>query len=105
VGTIEWAAAREGKVHYARVQSHTLTVVREWIVKADHDLVAAGQILNLGKAAPTETVGFHAQQCIEQYLKAILVYRSIPFTYRPRRVPFPAAVGKLEPGHLVAPCS
>src|SRR5436309_943967 len=33
-----------------------------------------------GKATPTETVGFHAQQCVEKYLKAILVYRSIPFT-------------------------
>jgi HEPN domain-containing protein len=56
-----------------------LTVVREWIVKADHDLTAAVQILKLGKEAPTETVGFHAQQCVEKYLKAILVYRSIPF--------------------------
>jgi HEPN domain-containing protein len=56
-----------------------LTVVREWIVKADHDLTAAAQILKLGKAAPVETVCFHAQQCVEKYLKAILVYRSIPF--------------------------
>jgi HEPN domain-containing protein len=57
-----------------------LTVVREWIVKADHDLTAAAQILKLGKATPTETVCFHAPQCVEKYLKSILVYRSIPFT-------------------------
>ena len=57
----------------------TLTVVREWIVKADHDLTAAAQILKLGKAAPTDTVCFHAQQCVEKYLKAILVYRNLPF--------------------------
>ncbi|MBI1916693.1 MAG: HEPN domain-containing protein [Planctomycetes bacterium] len=57
-----------------------LTVVREWIVKAEHDLTAAAQILTLGKATPTETVGFHAQQCVDKYLKAVLVYRSIPFT-------------------------
>ena len=56
-----------------------LTVVREWLVKADNDLTAAAQILKLGKAAPVETVCFHAQQCIEKYLKAMLVYRSIPF--------------------------
>jgi HEPN domain-containing protein len=61
------------------VSEAVLTVVREWIVKADHDLTAAAHILKLGKAAPTETVGFHAQQCVEKYLKAILVYRSIPF--------------------------
>jgi hypothetical protein len=41
---------------------------------------AAAQILKLGKDAPTDTVGFHAQQCVEKYLKAVLVYRSIPFT-------------------------
>jgi HEPN domain-containing protein len=57
----------------------TLTVVREWIVMADHDLTAAAQVLKLEKAAPFETVCFHAQQCVEKYLKAILVYRSIPF--------------------------
>lgn len=56
-----------------------LTVVREWIIKADHDLTAAAQILKLGKAAPVEIVCFHAQQCVEKYLKAMLVYRSIPF--------------------------
>jgi hypothetical protein len=42
-----------------------LTVVREWIIKADHDLTAAAQILKLGKATPAETVCFHAQQCVE----------------------------------------
>ena len=62
-----------------RASEAVLTVVREWIVKADHDLTAAAQILKLGKDAPTETVCFHAQQCVEKYLKAILVYRGIPF--------------------------
>jgi HEPN domain-containing protein len=61
------------------VSEAVLTVVREWIVKADHDLTAAVQIPKLGKATPTEAVCFHAQQCIEKYLKAVLVYRSIPF--------------------------
>jgi HEPN domain-containing protein len=57
----------------------TLQVVREWVLKAEHDLTAAAQILKLGRTAPTETVAFHAQQCIEKYLKAMLVYRSLPF--------------------------
>jgi HEPN domain-containing protein len=56
-----------------------LAVVQEWIVKADNDLTAAAQILKLGKDTPTDTVCFHAQQCVEKYLKAILVYRNIPF--------------------------
>ncbi len=63
-----------------RVSEAVLVVVREWIVKAEHDLTAAAHILKLGKDAPTETIGFHAQQCVEKYLKAILVYRRIAFT-------------------------
>jgi HEPN domain-containing protein len=63
-----------------RVPETILTLVREWIVKADHDLTVAIHILKLGKDAPPETLGFHAQQCVEKYLKAILVYRCIPFT-------------------------
>jgi HEPN domain-containing protein len=56
-----------------------LTVVREWLVQADNDLTAAAQILKLGKDAPVEAVCFHAQQRVEKHLKAMLVYRSIPF--------------------------
>ena len=61
------------------VSEAVLTVVREWILKADHDLTAAAQILKLGKDAPVDTVYFHARQCVEKYLKTVLVYRSIPF--------------------------
>src|SRR5262245_37094448 len=69
-----------GKARYSMpAPKAVLTVVREWIEKAENDLTAAAQILKLGKAAPTDTVAFHAQQCVEKYLKAILVYRSIPF--------------------------
>ncbi len=56
-----------------------LTLLREWVTKADNDLTAALQILKLGEAAPMDTIGFHAQQCVEKYLKAILVHRGIPF--------------------------
>jgi HEPN domain-containing protein len=62
-----------------RVSEAILAVVREWIIKADHDLTMAAHILKLGKDAPPEGLGFHSQQCVEKYLKAILVYRSIPF--------------------------
>ena len=57
----------------------TLAVLREWVAKAENDLTAAVQILKLGAAAPMDTIGFHAQQCVEKYLKAILVHRGIPF--------------------------
>lgn len=63
------------------VSEAVLTIVREWIVKADHDLTAAAQILKLGKDTPVDTVCFHAQQGVEKYLKATLVYRSLPFPH------------------------
>jgi HEPN domain-containing protein len=54
-------------------------VVSEWAEKAEHDFQTAVQILKLGKVSPTEIVCFHAQQCVEKYLKAILVREQILF--------------------------
>ncbi len=55
-------------------------IVREWIVKAENDLRNAAHTLTLKEDVPTDTICFHAQQCIEKYLKAFLVSRSIAFT-------------------------
>jgi len=54
-------------------------VAREWTTKADNDLKNALHTLKLGKECPTDTVCFHAQQCVEKYLKALLVALEIPF--------------------------
>jgi HEPN domain-containing protein len=50
-----------------------LIVAREWMTKGDNDLKNAVHTLKLGKECPTDTVCFHAQQCVEKYLKAFLV--------------------------------
>jgi hypothetical protein len=39
-----------------------ITVVREWVVKADSDLTAAAALLRLKDGCPTDVVCFHAQQ-------------------------------------------
>jgi len=57
----------------------TLNLVRQWIEKAEHDLRTAEHTLKLKKNCPFDTVCFHAQQCAEKYLKALLVARGIPF--------------------------
>lgn len=51
-----------------------LRVISQWVEKAENDLTNASYTLKLGKACPTDTVCFHAQQCIEKYLKALLAY-------------------------------
>src|SRR5438045_2052437 len=54
-------------------------VVAEWAAKAENDLITAAHTLKLRADCPTDTVCFHAQQCVEKYLKALLVLSSIPF--------------------------
>lgn len=53
--------------------------ISQWIAKAESDLISASCILKLKKDCPTDTVCFHAQQCIEKYIKAILVLRGTNF--------------------------
>lgn len=54
-------------------------VAAEWIVKAENDLLNATHTLTLGSRCPTDTVCFHAQQCAEKYLKALLTFRGSDF--------------------------
>jgi HEPN domain-containing protein len=56
-----------------------LTIVQQWVQKADHDLLNATHTLKLGALGPTDTVSFHAQQCIEKYLKALLTWNGLDF--------------------------
>jgi HEPN domain-containing protein len=56
-----------------------IEVLRQWVQKAENDLINATHSLKLGKRCPTDTVGFHAQQCVEKYLKALLVNHAVDF--------------------------
>ena len=54
-------------------------VVREWVMKAENDLENAVRVVRSGEDCPADTVCFHAQQCVEKYMKALLVWKCIPF--------------------------
>jgi HEPN domain-containing protein len=56
-----------------------IAVIREWVAKAENDLKTAAHTLTLDDDCPTDTVCFHAQQCVEKYIKALLVFRATPF--------------------------
>jgi HEPN domain-containing protein len=58
--------------------SKILIVVREWVAKAESDLLTATHTLKLGNRCPTGAVCFHAQQCAEKYFKALLVADGTP---------------------------
>jgi HEPN domain-containing protein len=54
-------------------------LVREWIKKAENDLLTAERELSFEDPV-TDAVCFHCQQAVEKYLKAFLVHHQIYFT-------------------------
>jgi HEPN domain-containing protein len=50
-----------------------------WVEKAEHDLIAATHDLDLVHKGLADIVCFHCQQCVEKYLKGILVLHEIAF--------------------------
>jgi HEPN domain-containing protein len=46
--------------------------IRQWLEKADHDLIAATLLIEQ-RPLILDIVCFHCQQCVEKYLKAFLI--------------------------------
>ncbi len=74
----------------------TFLVVKGWVVKAENDLKNASHTLKIKENCPTDTVCFHAQQCVEKYVKAVLTLKGIDF---PRTHDIGALIRKL-PGRI-----
>ena len=55
------------------------TVLIEWIQKAEEDFYVASAAFRARKHPLHNAVCFHAQQCIEKYLKAVMVQHGIAF--------------------------
>jgi len=56
----------------------TMAVAREWVAKAENDLKSAAHLLKM-KDCPFDNVCFNAQQCVEKYLKALLITQGLEF--------------------------
>ena len=46
-------------------EADKLEIVRSWFLKAENDLINAEHTMTMGKP-PSDTVGFHAEQCAEK---------------------------------------
>jgi HEPN domain-containing protein len=55
-----------------------IRLIRQWIEKAEEDFTNAEYTLTLQDNCPLSTVCFHSQQCVEKYLKALLIGHSLP---------------------------
>jgi HEPN domain-containing protein len=54
-------------------------LVLEWVQKAEGDSASAERELRARKAPNYDAACFHAQQCAEKYLKALLTQQDLPF--------------------------
>lgn len=61
------------------VPAKFLPVIRQWVEKAENDLKNAAYCLTMPSDCPTDTVCYHTQQCVEKYLKALLVAQDVDF--------------------------
>jgi HEPN domain-containing protein len=73
----------------------TNQLVHLWVDKAESDHRVIQQLLKMGEDCPIDAVCYHAQQCVEKYLKARLVYLGILF---PKTHDIGDIIGLLPPG-------
>ena len=58
---------------------HSEEVAKQWVEKAEEDFRNAEYTLTMPKNCPYSTVCFHCQQCVEKYIKALLVLHEVEF--------------------------
>ena len=71
--------------------------VVEWIAKAEADWATAQREFRVRRRANHDAVCFHAQPCVEKYLKARLIVAGINFPKTHDLVALLALVQKVEP--------
>jgi HEPN domain-containing protein len=54
-------------------------LARQWVTRAEEDLLTAEHTMTLGEGCPFSTVCFHSQQCAEKYLKGFLTVLGVAF--------------------------
>ena len=60
-------------------ESAKSAVVRQWVAKAEDDYKLAAYVLTMGQNGPFIGICFHAQQCVEKYIKALLIIHEVDF--------------------------
>ncbi len=71
--------------------------VTEWITKAEADWATAQREFRVRRRANFDAVCFHAQQCVEKYLKARLIIAAVNFPKTHDLVALLSLVQDVEP--------
>lgn len=50
-----------------------IAVTKEWVEKAENDFDSATILMRARTRRPLESICFHVQQCVEKYLKSLLI--------------------------------
>ena len=53
--------------------------IKNWLYRANEDISVINTLIKYGTDYYTSTICFHAQQAVEKFLKAFLVYHDIDF--------------------------
>lgn len=59
--------------------SQKTAILRSWVGKADDDFKMANHAFTMGADCPFASLCFHVQQCVEKYIKTLLVLHEIDF--------------------------
>ncbi len=76
-------------------------LTREWIAKAEADLLTARREYRAKKSPNYDAVCFHAQQAAEKYLKAVLQHRGIPIPRTHSLLELLALISIDEPSYIL----
>ena len=53
--------------------------LKNWLIRAKEDYSVIGSLVDSGIEFYTSTICFHAQQAVEKYLKAFLIFHDVDF--------------------------
>lgn len=53
--------------------------LKNWLFRAKEDIAVIGSLLKTDPVLYASTICFHAQQAVEKYLKAFLIYHNVDF--------------------------
>ncbi|MDP2984824.1 MAG: HEPN domain-containing protein [Candidatus Latescibacter sp.] len=54
-----------------------LEIIRQWLIKADHDLEIVEREMRFSDEPLTDILCFHCQQAVEKYLKTYLIFKLV----------------------------